>query len=373
MRFATFRERTLEERAAEATQLERIAAAERVLLDTCHRVELITVADTAPRTPETLDGREAVRRVFEVVGGFHSAVVAEEQLLGQARAAYEAALAAGTTGPILNELFRRALRFGRRVRSHARPGADRSLADRGTAWLIDRLGPERAAVLVAGTGEMGRLVAIRLAQVGHRLTIASRSGDRGGRLLDQLPGDRHRLVVGDLGAVSVAAHGAVVLAVRTREPVLAAAHLGDAAASLPWVVDLSTPTAVSPEATARLGSRLVDIDALGRIGSEAPVLTAGVERRLRRELDEAVAGFVTWMEARRSAHAISLLHGGADAVRRRHLDRLRRRSNLEPDQLAAVEAASAAMLGELLHGPSVELRRGGADAATVRRLFGLDA
>jgi hypothetical protein len=29
------------------------------------------------------------------------------------------------------------------------------------------------------------------------------------------------------------------------------------------------------------------------------------------------------------------------------------------------------MLGELLHGPSVELRRGGADAATIRRLFGL--
>ena len=32
-------------------------------------------------------------------------------------AAYEAALANGSTGPILNELFRRALRFGRRVRT----------------------------------------------------------------------------------------------------------------------------------------------------------------------------------------------------------------------------------------------------------------
>ena len=45
---------------------------------------------------------------------------------------------------------------------------------------------------------------------------------------------------------------------------------------------------------------------------------------------------------------------------------------LDEAQLAAVEAASAAMLGELLHRPTVEIRRGGADAATVRRLFGID-
>jgi hypothetical protein len=52
---------------------------------------------------------------------------------------------------------------------------------------------------------------------------------------------------------------------------------------------------------------------------------------------------------------------------------LRRRARLRPEQFAAVEAASSAMLRELLHGPSVQLRRGGADADTVRRLFGLDA
>jgi hypothetical protein len=45
---------------------------------------------------------------------------------------------------------------------------------------------------------------------------------------------------------------------------------------------------------------------------------------------------------------------------------------LAPEQLAAVEAASAAIVGEILHGPSLELRRGGADAEIVRRLFGLE-
>ena len=316
-------------------------------------------------------GRDAIRRVFEVVGGFDSAVVAEEQLLGQVRAAYDGALADGSTGPILNELFRRALRFGRRVRTHARPGTDRSLADRGASWLLERLDTGPASVLVAGTGEMGRLAALHIAGAGHRVTIISRSPERGRSVLERLVGSQHRLVVGPLEPALVANSPAMVLAVRSREPILSALQLP--AGAPPWTIDLSTPAAVSADAAALLGHRLLTLDRLGEIAGAAPVLAPGVKRRLRAEMDDEVEHFVAWLETRRSAGALAILHGEADAVRRRHLDRLRRRGGLGPEQLAAVEAASAAMMGELLHGPSVELRRGGADADTVRRIFGLDA
>ena len=370
VRFATFRDLTIDERSAHAAQLSDVPAIERLLLDTCHRVELVSV-DDAPTAGRCVAGREAVRRVFEVVGGFDSAVVAEEQLLGQVRAAYEAALADGSTGPILNELLRRALRFGRRVRTHARPGTDRSLADRGASWLLERLGPDPTPVLVAGTGEMGRLAALHLAGAGHRITIISRSAERGRRVLERLVGSPHRLVVGPLEPATVASSRAVVLAVRSREPMLCALQLETG--ELPWTLDLSTPAAVSADAAAQLGDRLLTLDRLGEIAGAAPVLAPGVEQRLRAEMDDEVERFVAWLDARRSGDALAVLHGEADAVRRRHLDRLSRSAGLGPGQLAAVEAASAAMLGELLHGPSVELRRGGADAETVRRIFGLDA
>lgn len=370
VRFATFRDLTIDERSAHAAQLSSVPTVERLLLDTCHRVELVSV-DDAPTAGRCVAGREAVRRVFEVVGGFDSAVVAEEQLLGQVRAAYEAALADGSTGPILNELLRRALRFGRRVRTHARPGTDRSLADRGASWLLERLGADPASVLVAGTGEMGRLAALHLAGAGHRITIISRSAERGRRVLERLVGSQHRLVVGSLEPATVASSRAVVLAVRSREPILSALQLQ--AGAPPWTIDLSTPAAVSADAAALLGRRLLTLDRLGEIAGAAPVLAPGVERRLRAEMDDEVERFVAWLDARRSGDALAVLHGEADAVRRRHLDRLSRSAGLGPGQLAAVEAASAAMMGELLHGPSVELRRGGADAETVRRIFGLDA
>jgi glutamyl-tRNA reductase len=374
IRYATYRDLDGDARAALAASLAAPAAmgetTERVLVETCHRVELVSVgipAQPQARGPAEATGADAVRRVFEVVAGFDSAVVAEEQLLGQVRGAYEAALDRGESGPILNELFRRALRFGRRVRTHARPGTDRSLADPSAAWLLERL-PTRSRVVAAGTGEMGRLLAHRLADAGHRIRVVSRSAERGGSLLEQLPGDGHDLVVGSMTDGTLRAVDGLALAVRTREPMLDAAVLG---AARPWVLDLSAPPAVAADAREVLAERLMTLDELGESTATASVLEPAVERRLRTELEREVDRFVVWLDARNGGDAIAVLRREADAVRRRHLDRLRSRAGLDDEQLAAVDAASAAMLGELLHGPSVELRRGGPDATTIRRLFGL--
>ena len=364
IRFATYRDLDANERAVLASSLAASEAAERVLIDTCHRVELVTVG--ASGGADAI-GRDAVRRVFEVVAGFDSAVVAEEQLLGQVRGAYEAALARRETGPILNELFRRALRFGRRVRTHARPGTDRSLADPGVLWLLERL-PSRSRILAAGTGEMGRLLAHRLADAGHRIRVLSHSAERGGALLEQLPGSGHHLLVGSMSPEAALAADAISLAVRTREPILDAGALG---AARPWVLDVSAPTAVASDARELLDGRLMTLDELSSVAGARRVLDPDVERQLRSELDREVERYAAWLEARRGGDAIAVLHREADAVRRRHLDRLRSRAGLDEQQLAAVEAASTAMLAELLHGPSVELRRGGTDAVTIRRLFGL--
>lgn len=370
MRFATFRDAAADERARAAEQLRTSQAAEAVLFETCHRVEYITV-DADPRAPMAQRrGAEAVRRVFEVVAGFDSAVVAEEQLLGQARSAYEEALANGRSGPILNELMQRALRFGRLVRSHARPGTDRSLADPAVAWLRERLLPADQ-VVVAGTGEMGRLIARALATAGFSVTVLSKSAERGGRVLEGISGEGHRLVVGPLrGEVMTSAAG-LALAVRAPEPVLTA-DMVPSPITL-WVTDLSSPPAVEASARDQLGDRLLSLDQLGHRNGATPVLSPETQARLLRRLDGEVVDFAAWLGVRGGADALALLHRGAEETRRRHLDRLRRKASLDETQFAAVEAASAAMVGELLHGPTLALRHGGADADTVRRLFRIDS
>lgn len=371
VRFLTFRETAAAARAAAASAFAEAPAAERVVLETCHRVEVVSVfEDAGAISGDVVAGADAVARVFDVVAGFESAVVAEEQILSQARAAYEDAIARRTSGPVLNELFRRALRFGRHVRSHALPGTDRSIADRAVAWLVARLPSSGRAVAVVGTGEMGRLLAHGVASSGHAVTVVSRSRERADGVVASLPGVGHATRVGALDRALASSVDALAIAVRGGAVRVTPAHLD--AAVLPWTVDLSSPGSISEDAARVLGDRVVSLDALATSAGRPSALEPAVERRLRAEVAAQVDEFAAWLQTRRGADAVALLRGEADAIRERHVRRLRQRAALTEAQLAAVEASAAAMVAELLHGPSVRLRHGGADAAAVRRLFGIE-
>ena len=75
------------------------------------------------RPTELLDGIyalrncDAARHLYRVSSGLESMIVGEAEVQGQVKRAYEAALAARTTGPMTNKLFRAALATGKRVRT----------------------------------------------------------------------------------------------------------------------------------------------------------------------------------------------------------------------------------------------------------------
>ena len=375
---ATYRERGTEEREALAEALlQRKGFVEQVSLHTCHRIELIAVlahGELPPAHPGLglARGAEAAERVFLVAGGLDSAVVAEEQVLGQVREAYEGARAAGATGPVLNELLQRAIRFGKRVRSEVQPRTDRGLADRALGWAAQRLDPGAGrAALVIGTGEMGGLVAASLAARGMTVTVGSRSVERAERVVAGLPNsDHHRAVSLERGLRQAANQDVVAIAVRSATNLLDASHL--LSGRLPLVIDLSAPPAVTRAAADLLGDRLLDLDRLGA-PSSTHRLSYAAEHRLRAAASGEARGFVTWWAQRSSGDGIATLHAHADEIRERHLERLRRRADLTPEQLTAVEATAAAMLGELLHAPTLRLQREPAARDVVARVFGLDA
>jgi glutamyl-tRNA reductase len=371
---STFRDASVTARASAESVLRGIAPtlAESVLLTTCHRAELIGVEDTplrpVPGVVRTVRGAYAVERVLSVIAGFDSAIVAEEQLLGQARDAYATALARRDTGPILNELMRRALRLGKRVRASARPGTDRSLADAAARLVLERTRRAHDArpILVIGTGKVGQQAAARLADRGATVTVASRDPARAERVVDALPRRSQHTASTVADALAHAADfGALLIAVRGSVP-LGPQHIETAR----LLVDLSTPAAVDDGVTTALGDRSVTIDSI--VPSDHRRLEPRIEARLRAEIIEERDRFIGWLGERRSGDAVGMLRRSAAETRRRHLDRLRRRGLLDPRQLAAVEAATEALVGELLHGPTLALRAGGATAADVRRIFGVD-
>lgn len=351
---------------------------ERVLLQTCHRVELVAFGEpdgpvsNVPDGLRWLRGTQAAEHLMLVAGGLDSAVLAEEQVLGQVREAYQSSLDRGETGPVINELMRRAIRFGKRVRSFAQAG-DRSLADRAARWVAERLVPGdegSCRALVVGTGEMGRRLAVYLAGAGTIVTVASRSVERAESVVATLPrAERHHASLTATALASELDHDVVGIAVHRGMARIDARHL--AGQRMPLVVDLSSPAAVTPEAAKLLGDRLLDLDRLGA-GPVAGRLSPAAERRLREEARGEASRFAAWLQVRASGDGIAILRAHAEEVRRRHVERLRRRSNLDDEQAAAVEAMTAALVGELMHLPTVGLRQDPEAVARVRQLFGID-
>src|SRR5262249_11739034 len=106
------------------------ALGEAVCLSTCNRTELYLVHDEPLHAEALAEGvlsrlaegallptyrlvdEAAALHLFRVAAGLDSLVPGEGEILGQVRAAHEA----GSTGPVLDRLFRQALHAGRKAR-----------------------------------------------------------------------------------------------------------------------------------------------------------------------------------------------------------------------------------------------------------------
>jgi glutamyl-tRNA reductase len=176
-----------------------IAAPERVVLQTCERLELYLAAEGgevstlhAPLAewlglaPDVLAAHAQVHRgdavshhLFRVVAGLESRRVGEPQIRGQVRQALAEAREAGAVGPLLDGLFRAALHTGRLVRRDTALARGTSLVDLTLARLRDDLAGLRGrSVVVAGTGRLAGEIVAALSGSGALVAVASRSLER---------------------------------------------------------------------------------------------------------------------------------------------------------------------------------------------------
>lgn len=379
-----------------------------MMLSTCNRIEVYAVVDAfhggladvsgvlsrhaglpLPELTEHLYvhyAGSAVQHLFAVAAGLDSMVIGEAQILGQLRAAYAAADAAGTVGRTLHELSQQALRVGKRV--HARTGIDAAGASVvsealvAAAEVLGDLAGRRTAVV--GAGAMGALAAAHLRRAdAAEVVVLNRSADRAARLAANvrrtgtparsapLSALADELAAADLAVVCTGAVGTVV----PRETVAAAAV---ARAGRPLVVcDLGLPRDVDPGVAALPGVTVVDLVALqARLAPGAP--RAAVVRAQELVAEEAQA----YLAAQRSAEVtptVTALRQRAAEVVDAELLRLDTRLPDLPDPVRDELARTVRrVVDKLLHTPTVQIKRlaegpdGSSYAEALRALFGLD-
>src|SRR5271156_504303 len=184
---------------------------EAMVLSTCNRVEVYAVVDAfhgglavigqvlSEHSGMSLGdltkyayvrySEAAVEHLFAVASGLDSAVVGEQQVLGQVRRAYASAEANRTVGRVLHELAQRALAVGKRVHSEtAIDAAGASVVSVALGMAETKLGGlgGKTAVVI-GAGAMGALSAAHLTRAGvGRIGVLNRSVSRAQRLVHRI-------------------------------------------------------------------------------------------------------------------------------------------------------------------------------------------
>lgn len=282
---------------------------ESLVLSTCNRTELYVAAppgvdplapvhdalrtmrpsatcrgDVMPRF--ALSGREAANHTFRVAAGLESAILGDTEIVRQLRHAFALARDAGTVGPHLDEVVRRALRAAK----EARATTDISFGGAGVGSAVASLVGERsptgmATVVLLGAGDAAQSIARAITKRGHRLVVANRTTERATELVHRLGGAA--VPWADLDRVLPSAD-VIVAATSARGPVLTAPRLTSLAACHPgWsplLIDAGVPRNIDPMAPGHVitidGLREQEARARQRRAAALPAVEALLDRHL---------------------------------------------------------------------------------------------
>jgi glutamyl-tRNA reductase len=325
---------------------------------------------------------EAARQLYRVTAGLESMILGEAEIQGQVKRAFEAALTAGTTGPLSNRLFAAALTTGKRVRSETGIGSSRvSVPSVAVDLAQDVLGDlAERRVMLLGAGETSELTAQALAHQGvGTIFVANRHADRalslaqrfGGSVvgLDKLP---EQLLEADIVVSSTSSPHpivgseelALVMTQRSGRPLL--------------LIDIAVPRDIDSRCGDIDGVTLYDIDDLQAVVQRNLGARREIVPQAEQIVEEEIHRFARWLGQAETLPTVSALreHGNRIVEQILSENEGRWESASERD-LMRVEAVARAVLGRLLHEPTIRLRsfsqeRGHSSLQLVRELFGLD-
>jgi len=370
-----------------------------VILSTCNRTEIYTVARDAQASREamekffieisgsenlseylySLEQEEAIHHLFRVAAGLDSLIIGESEILGQVRDSFTVATKEGTTIGALSHAFHSAIRTGKRARTETQVGWNALSTSRACVELARRsLGNlSTKHGLIVGVGEASKLAAQALRDAGiGMLTITNRTVGSAQALADAVhaqvaPLDELPILLASADLV-VTSTGAPDYVIGT-EVVTTAMRNKSGKALL--MIDMAMPRDIDPAVAAIDNVRLHTLDDIRGI-AEANRLEREVEaKKVEKIVDEEVARFESWWTGRRTTPTIASLRNQAEEIRATEVAKtITKMEGLTTQEAERLNAMTKSLVKKLLHDPTKALRDRNDESftQTARELFGLD-
>lgn len=349
-----------------------------------------TIADHGALKPNFKLLRDDVAlHLFRVASGLDSMVLGEGQIMSQVKAALRSAQEAGTAGPVLDHIFKLALNCGKRVRtetSMARRAV--SVSSAAVELAREKIGSLKArSVLIVGAGKMAKICAKHVLSEGGdgAVIMINRTADRVKQFCQSKLPNEHKFKIGFAfeDRYDLAAHAdLVIVSTSAHEFVLGAEDFAKARSECRkpvCIIDISAPRNVEPSIGELPGIELFDSDNLAQIVdknlAEREALVAEAENLIFDTLGE----YHAWQRSLLVVPTITGLRRKIESIRDEQIRKTTKAKSTTSDtESAQAEQISRAIVNQILHHPTVQLKATN-DYQTLRRqaealqmLFDLD-
>ncbi|MCS7223227.1 MAG: glutamyl-tRNA reductase [Armatimonadetes bacterium] len=354
-----------------------------VLLSTCNRTEIyLTRAEKIPlkvvarwwasffnQDPEEVfphlyqkEGEEAVRHLFRVACGLDSMMLGETQIHGQVREAYQFALEGRWVGPFLGEVFRRALKVGRRARAETAISKGALSVGGAAVELAKRIFADlrTCSVLLIGAGKMGKDTARALIRSGCRdLLVCNRTFEKALALANELGGQvipferlAEQLISADVIIASTGATQYLVTRATVQEAVT------QRGGRPLFFIDIAVPRNIDPEVGRIETVFLFDIDDLERIVDTYVQERQGEVQKVEHLIEQELSNFQTWLGERKAKPLLLALVHQAQEMSRQAADNLfKELPHLSDKERQVIRAKMHALAMRLFHRPLSQIKR----------------
>ncbi len=355
-----------------------------IILSTCNRTEVYAVAsDAYPIEQSSINflktradisdddllphiychkDETVFEHLFRVASGLDSMIIGEFEVLGQVGRALEAAEKARMVNLPLRNLFRHAIRTGRRVREETLISKNALSVSSVAVDLATRIVGDLSSckILVIGAGETGRLVAKAAKKRGaSQIIVYNRSRERASALAKALgtamvaSGNlMEELSTADI-AISCTAAPHIVLKLHQVEKAMSTRP------NRPLVIiDIAVPRDVDPGVKLIKNVFLHNIDNLTETSASNRKQREGETQRALEIIKDEVDKFTTWWQALEVRPLVSAMTKKGEDIRRAQLDKtLKKLQGLSDEERDSLEAMTKAIVTKILNDPIQYLKK----------------
>ena len=360
---------------------------EALILSTCNRTEVHAILGNVPREAAQANllrwlanlqdltlaeletttyfcwDDEAVSHIIRVAAGLDSQVLGEPQILGQFKAAFDAAAAAKTCKSRLVDVATTAIRAAKRIRTETNVGRNSISVAQAAVIMARQIYSDlsKTRVLLLGAGETICLVSKHMssAQVAS-IGIANRTPAHAAALAKQI--GAHSMPLAEIGN---RLHEYDILISSTNSPTtIVSREVVAKACNLRrfrpmFIVDLAVPRDIDPTVSNLDNVYLYTIDDLTSVIDEN--LKAREEAAMQAHclVDEGVERYKEECRIRQVADLISDFRNSVTQIRDSEIDKARSRLQSGEDPQEVIERLGGDLANKLAHQPTIALKDAG--------------